>query len=101
MGILISVEFDRGSPGKFDSRTLSRKTINRWTGRKQEASPMAGPGAAGFLQAGSLRVPPGPIIVMIIIIIMIIMIIIVVIMIILVRHDNLHHATNNYNDNVY
>ena len=29
------------------------------------------------------------------------MIIIVVIMIILVRHDNLHHATNNYNDNVY
>ena len=28
------VEFDRGSPGKFDSRTLNRKTLNRWTGRK-------------------------------------------------------------------
>ena len=27
------VEFDRGSPGKFDPRTLSRKTLNRWTGR--------------------------------------------------------------------
>ena len=24
----------RGSPGKFDSRTLSRKTLSRWTGRK-------------------------------------------------------------------
>ena len=33
MGILTSVEFDRGSPGKFDSRTLSRETLNRWTGR--------------------------------------------------------------------
>ena len=28
----MSVEFDRGSPGKFDSRTLNRKTLNRWTG---------------------------------------------------------------------
>ena len=26
VGILMSVEFDRGSPGKFDSRTLSRET---------------------------------------------------------------------------
>ena len=26
-------EFDRGSPGKFDSRTLSRKTLSRWAGR--------------------------------------------------------------------
>ena len=26
------VEFYRGSPGKFDSRTLSRKTLSRWTG---------------------------------------------------------------------
>ena len=32
-GILTSVEFDRESPGKFDSRTLYRKTLNRWTGR--------------------------------------------------------------------
>ena len=30
----MSVEFDRGSPGKFDSRTLNRKTLNRWTGRR-------------------------------------------------------------------
>ena len=29
----MSIEFYRGSPGKFDSRTLSRKTLNRWTGR--------------------------------------------------------------------
>ena len=29
----MSVEFDRGSPGKLDSRTLNRKTLIRWTGR--------------------------------------------------------------------
>ena len=29
----MSVESDRESPGKFDSRTLKRKTLNRWTGR--------------------------------------------------------------------
>ena len=29
----MSVEFYRESPGKFDSRTLSRETLNRWTGR--------------------------------------------------------------------
>ena len=29
----MSEEVDRGSPGKFDSRTLNRKTLNRWTGR--------------------------------------------------------------------
>ena len=28
------VERYRESPGKFDSRTLDRKTLNRWTGRK-------------------------------------------------------------------
>ena len=33
VGILMSVEFDRGSPGKFDSRTLKRETLDRWTGR--------------------------------------------------------------------
>ena len=27
------VGFDRGSPGKFDSRTLNRMILNRWTGR--------------------------------------------------------------------
>ena len=29
----MSVESYRESPGKFDSRTLSRKTPSRWTGR--------------------------------------------------------------------
>ena len=29
----MSVESYRESPGKFDSRTLNRKTLNRWTGR--------------------------------------------------------------------
>ena len=29
----MSVEFDRESPGKFDSRTLSRETLSRWIGR--------------------------------------------------------------------
>ena len=28
------VEFYRESPGKFDSRTLSRETLSRWTGRR-------------------------------------------------------------------
>ena len=31
----MSVEFYRGSPGKFDSRTPSRKTLSRWTGRSR------------------------------------------------------------------
>ena len=30
----MSVEFHRESPGKFDSRTLNRTTLNRWTGRR-------------------------------------------------------------------
>ena len=29
----MSVEFYRESPGKFDSRTLNRETLSRWTGR--------------------------------------------------------------------
>ena len=29
----MSVEFYGESPGKFDSRTLSRETLSRWTGR--------------------------------------------------------------------
>ena len=33
------VEFYRGSPGKFDSRTLSRETLTRRTGRNPEALP--------------------------------------------------------------
>ena len=34
----MSVEFDRESPGKFDSRILSRETLSRWTGRISEAT---------------------------------------------------------------
>ena len=30
----MSVESYRESPGKFDSRTLSRETLSRWTGRR-------------------------------------------------------------------
>ena len=37
--ILMSVEFYRESPGKFDSRTLNRKTLSRWTGRKHVTKP--------------------------------------------------------------
>ena len=29
----MSVEFYRESPEKFDSRTLNRNTLSRWTGR--------------------------------------------------------------------
>ena len=32
----MSVEFRRESPGKFDSRTLDRTTLSRWTGRNEE-----------------------------------------------------------------
>ena len=31
----MSVEFHRESPGKFDSRTLTREILSRWTGRNQ------------------------------------------------------------------
>ena len=29
----MSVDFYRESPGKLDSRTFSRETLSRWTGR--------------------------------------------------------------------
>ena len=29
----MSVEFYRESPGKFDSRAVNKKALNRWTGR--------------------------------------------------------------------
>ena len=38
----MSVEFLRGSPGSFDSRTLNRKTLNRWTGRTRLAETRLG-----------------------------------------------------------
>ena len=37
----MSVEFYRKSPGKFDSRTLNRTTLNRWTGRRPVAPQQA------------------------------------------------------------
>ena len=42
----MSAESYRESPGKFDSRTLSRETLSRWTGRfliAQVAGAAAGP----------------------------------------------------------
>ena len=33
MGIIISIESDTESPGKFDPRTLHRETLDRWTWR--------------------------------------------------------------------
>ena len=47
VGILTSVEFDRGSPGKFDSRTLNRETRNRWTGRNYIDNPKLSDRRAG------------------------------------------------------
>ena len=35
----MSVEFYMESPGKFDSRTLNGKTLNRWTGCMSVAGP--------------------------------------------------------------
>ena len=32
----MSVELYRESPGKFDSRTLSRETLSGWTGRNDK-----------------------------------------------------------------
>ena len=34
----MSVDLYRESPGKFDSRTLSRKTLSRWTGRNDSGN---------------------------------------------------------------
>ena len=36
----MSVEFDRGSPGKFDSRTLNREPLSKWSGRMPESDPL-------------------------------------------------------------
>ena len=30
---MISIEFDKESPGESDSRTLDRETLDMWTGR--------------------------------------------------------------------
>ena len=43
MGILTSVEFQREPPGKFDSRTLNRETLSRWTGRTGDGVQLRGP----------------------------------------------------------
>ena len=48
------VEFYRESPGKFGSRTLSRKTFARWTGRTSPALRVAASADAPFRQ---LRFP--------------------------------------------
>ena len=46
----MSVEFDRGSPGKSDSRTLNRKTLRRWTGRIGNSLGVGGSGATTLKQ---------------------------------------------------
>ena len=51
----MSVEFYRESPGKFDSRTLNRKTLNRWTGRNvSRMSYNARRRAAGFMPISAI-----------------------------------------------
>ena len=52
----MSVEFYRESPGKFDSRTLSRETLSRWTGRNCPAAEDQQAGLRGRLQDGLLVV---------------------------------------------
>ena len=47
----MSVDFYRESPGKFDSRTLNRKTLNRWTGRSQVSSCPVSRGACRRIEA--------------------------------------------------
>ena len=50
----MSAEFYRETPGKFDSRTLNRKTLSRWTVRgsySQNAQPPFAP--RKFLQGGA------------------------------------------------
>ena len=42
----MSMNFDRRSLGKFDSRTLNRKTLNRWTGRSTEIGRTTARGSA-------------------------------------------------------
>ena len=44
----MSVECDRESPGKFDSRTLSRETLSRWTGRMRGRADGRDRGVAPF-----------------------------------------------------
>ena len=57
----MSVESYRESPGKFDSRTLNRKTLNRWTGRtsvhalRQRPRMYASAHARAHFEAGSSR----------------------------------------------
>ena len=92
----MSVEFDRGSPGKFDSRTLNRKTLNRWTGRMcylARRTRSTGPAAASSCtRAGRLietvmimiRIMIIAIITVIVIIVTMIMIIIIIVVVVVV-----------------
>ena len=52
----MSVEFSRESPGKFDSRTLSRETLSRWTGRKRGGLPGSAESTVLSLRILSLRI---------------------------------------------
>ena len=55
----MSVEFYRGSPGKFDSRTLNRTTLSRWTGRTHVRSQMCVRYASGGVRT-ALHTEPLP-----------------------------------------
>ena len=51
----MSVEFDRESPGKFDSRTLNRETLDKWTGRRVCKSLFSEAAAPGFQPDHAVR----------------------------------------------
>ena len=54
MGILMCVYLYRESPGKFDSRTLNRKSLSRWTGRIRVKSTARRGAVCGGLTQGAL-----------------------------------------------
>ena len=82
----MSVEFYRGSPGKFDSRTLSRETLSRWTGRNTNNC-FAGPGPEALATQ--------------ITIITIIIVVVVLLLLLMIINNNTRcdNNSNNNNDN--
>ena len=54
----MSIELNWESPGKFDSRTLSRETLSTWTGRTKGAVPQSATVAEHmFLLSKGARAP--------------------------------------------
>ena len=52
----MSVEFYRESPGKFDSRTLNRESLSRWTGRTLRRQQGLGGPRKGYGSIFTLRI---------------------------------------------